>query len=405
MNQWGYVILKLSPEKNVALLSVGQCLYMTSSMVMFTFAGLVGQLLSADQSLATLPISLVMAGTAAMTVPASLFMRRYGRRTGFIAGATAGVLSGIMGAVAIYYQDFRIFCLTGLLQGIYQAFAQYYRFAAIEVSAPALQPRAISFVLAGGIGAALIAPTLAHWSNDYFAPVTFIGAYILVAILGVIALIPLSFLHVPKPQEMITDDSAARPLSVIMRQPVFICAVVNGAAGYALMSLVMTAAPLAVVACGFAPGDAAHVIQWHVLAMFVPALFSGRIIQHFGPLPVLFAGVFLYACSAIVALSGQTMPYFTISMMLLGLAWNFMFTAATTLLAKAYLPSERAKVQGVNEFLLFLTTALASLAAGAIQYKFGWMTLNTAVFAIMAIALTTSGWFALSQRKTAQAVL
>lgn len=394
--------MNLSPKKNVALLSVGQCLYMTASMTMFTFAGLVGQLLSTDKSFATLPVSLVMAGTATMTVPASLFMRRYGRRAGFILGAGAGALSGVIGAIAIYHQDFRLFCLTGLFQGMYQAFAQYYRFAAVEVSAPAFQPRAISFVLAGGIGAALIAPTLAHWSNDYFEPITFIGAYVLLSILGVSAMLPLSFLHIPAPVEMI-DHGPARPMGIIMRQPVFICAVVNGAAGYALMSLVMTAAPLAVVACGFAPGDAAHVIQWHVLAMFVPALFSGRIIQHFGALPILFAGVFLYACSAFIALSGQSMPHFTAALVFLGLAWNFMFTAATTLLTKAYLPSERAKVQGVNELLLFLTTALASLAAGAIQYKFGWMTLNVAVFVIMAVALATSSWFAISQRRVTQA--
>jgi MFS family permease len=390
--------LSLSGKVNVALLSLNQCLYMTSAVTMLSFAGLVGHMLAANKNLSTLPVSLVMVGAASMTIPASFLMRRFGRRAGFMVGICCSILSGALGASAIWHHDFQLFCFAALFQGVYQAFAQYYRFAAIDVSNIDFRARAVSYVLGGGIGAALIAPTLARWSNLYFEPATFMGAYILISVLGVIGLIPISFLKVP-PLEESHLAGPQRPISVIIRQPIFICAAVNAAAGYALMSFMMTAAPLAIVACGLLPTDASHVIQWHVLGMFLPSLFAGRLLQLFGTIRLLFAGALLFFLSAVAGFSGQSIVHFGVALVFLGIAWNFLFLGATTLLAEAYEPAEKAKIQGINEFLVFSTTATASLSAGVILNLYGWQTLNVLLLAILSFAVATTIWYALSCRK------
>ncbi len=387
-----------SARINVGLLSLAQCLYMTATISVFTFSGLVGQILAPGPGLATLPISLVMVGTALSTFPASFLMRRFGRKTGFITGATSGALSGLLSAVAIYFRSFELLCFAGFLQGLYQASALYYRFAAMEVTAPHQHGRAVAYVLAGGVGAALIAPTLARFANGLFEPVTFMGVYVMLGLLAILVMIPISQITIP-PVVKTDFTGPVRPTLEIIRQPVFICAVVAAACGYALMTFVMTAAPLAIVACGFQPGDAANVVQWHVLAMFLPSFFVGHLMARIGIIPLLLLGILFYVISASVALDGLTIPHFGVTMVCLGIAWNFMYTGGTTLLAKSYTLAEKAKIQGLNELLIFAATASASLAAGAILNGLGWMFVNMMMFVILTLVAVVVLWYAAGERR------
>lgn len=385
---------------NIFMLATAQGFYLVSGVTYIMFAGLVGQMLADNKLLATLPVAIMTIGTATSTIPMSMLMRRVGRRFGFLIGATAGVISGALGAYAIWIGDFELFCFATLIMGIYQACTQYYRFAAIESAPMDYVSRAASFVLLGGVLSALVGPSLAVFSRDLLDPVPFAGGFAMAAVVSILAMIPLSLVRIPRPMEDVSHEGA-RPLRVIMRQPAFIAAVLNAATSYGLMVLVMTATPLAMTACGFEMHETGSVIQWHVLAMFVPSFFTGTLIHRFGLLTILFTGMALFILSALFAVSGITFLNFSGALILLGVAWNFLFVGGTTLLTEAYQPSEKAKTQGVNEFIVFASAATGSFSSGGLFNFSGWDAVNYGMAPFLLLTFSATLWYAHTKRKMA----
>lgn len=384
---------------NIALLALAQAMYFTASIGMISFGGLVGQMLSNDPMYATLPVALMVVGTTITTFPASYLMKRVGRKAGFILGASMGALSGALAAYAIFEANFVLFAAAAMMLGSYQAFAQYYRFAAVETAPSDYTSRAVSFVLVGGVIAAVSGPYMARISKDWFEPVTFAGSFIAISIVSVMALVPLLALKMPAKVSDEESHGAERPLREIVRQPVFIAASLNSCTSYGLMVLVMTATPLAMVACSFTPEIASQVIQWHVLGMFVPSFFTGILIKRFGLLPILFLGMALFAASAIAAVSGVELDNFTIALILLGVAWNFLYVGGSSLLTQAYTPAEKAKTQALNEFLINIVAATASFSSGGLLAFSGWEAVNLGAFPLLALTFLATVWHALSRKR------
>jgi MFS family permease len=387
---------------NIFLLSLCQGFYLVSAVTSITFAGLVGQMLADNKLFATLPVAIMTVGTALCTIPMSILMKRIGRRAGFLIGASSGGIAGAFATYAITQADFVLFCIAMLFMGIYQATTQYYRFAAVESAPVNYVSRAVSFVLLGGVISALIGPSLAVASQDLLAPVQFAGAFAVAAGVSFLAMAPIALLKIPRPPEDISA-AGARPLSEIMRQPAFIAAVLNAATSYGLMVLVMTATPLAMSACAFPINDTGSVIQWHVLAMFIPSFFTGTLIHRFGVLTILYSGMALFVISAAFALSGIELLNFTGALILLGVAWNFLFVGGTTLLTEAYRPNEKAKTQGVNEFIVFTAAATGSFASGGLFHVSGWDAVNYGMVPFLGATLAATLWYQ-KFRKTALAV-
>jgi len=383
-------------RRAVLLLVIAQAFSVTTNTIIITTTALTGHMLASDKSLATVPLSLQFITTMLTTLPASFLMRRYGRQTGFMIGAILGLIGGLLGAYAVYERDFVLLCISGGLQGMFQAFALQYRFAAAEVAGPAFRARAVSLVIGGGIVAAIFGPELAIWAKSWFDPVVFAGNYIALAILCGVSVVVLVFVREPRSERVDAPVAASlksgRPLSVIVRQPVFIVAVLGGMIGYGVMSLVMTATPLAMLACDFNFDETAFVIQWHALAMFAPSLFTGRLIDRFGEVRVMATGAVLYIICVGVNLSGITIFQFWTALVLLGLGWNFLFVGGTTLLTRVHNPEEKAKVQGLNDFLVFGVVSVSSLSAGAIQHALGWDTVNLVVLPLVGIVLAALAW-------------
>jgi MFS family permease len=391
-------------RRTAFLLAICQACYLSASSIGVASSGLVGTELAPSLLLATLPYSLIATTNACVTVPASFLMARLGRRAGFVLGALIGGLGGVVSAWAIFERDFLLFCLGNALWGAFQATAQYYRFAAADAAAPAFRSRAVSYVLAGGVAAALIGPEIATRSKDLFAPVLFAGSFLAISVLAVCTILTLAFLDIPVPSRAERAQAGGRPFGEIARQPIFIAAVANGVIGYAIMSFVMTASPIAAVGCGLTPGDAAGIIRFHLIGMYVPAFFTGALIARYGTTRIALTGTVLLLLCGIVALSGTSKPHFWVALALLGFGWNFMFVAGTTMLTQAYRPEERAKVQGLNEFLIAGSSALGSLASAGVYAGFGWDGLNLAVMPFLLLCAGITVWYALTQRSGARAV-
>ncbi|MBL6946666.1 MAG: MFS transporter [Rhodospirillales bacterium] len=374
----------------------------TAQTILIILSGLVGHMLADDKALATLPISSVVVGTLMATVPASFLMKRKGRRVGFIAGSAFGLLGALIAASAIYSQSFWLFVFGTLVFGFNTGFAQYYRFAAADAVAANFRPRAISLVLTGGVIAAIVGPELAKATTDLMAPIPFLGAYVTIAAIPLIAAAILSFLDIPRLSAQEIADPG-RPIREIARQPTFLVAVLCGMVGYAVMSLVMTATPLAMIGCGFQVADAAMVIQWHVLAMFAPSFVTGNIIQRFGVLQVILVGMVLLGICVIAALAGLDIENFWLAMVTLGLGWNFAFVGASTLLTETYQPSERAKVQATNDFFVFGSVALASLTSGVLLHFFGWDAVQYVAVPFLVTAAGSVVWLIAHRRRLAGA--
>lgn len=363
----------------VLRLTAAQALAVLTNLGHAAFTGLAGAMLAPKPGLATVPISFIVVGTLVAALPMSFFMRRHGRRAGFLLAAGAGMASGLMGALALFWQSFWLLSAAAFCQGIYQAGIQYYRFAAMEATAPADHGRAVATVLGGGLVGALGGPWLYARVEVLFAPFTFVGVYLAMAGLAALAALILTGTASSRQEEPGPGEGKGRPLSVIMRQPVFICALASATGAYALMVLAMTAAPLHMVACGFGTGDAATAIQWHILAMFLPSFFVGRLIAAWGVNPVLATGAVLFMAGGYAALAGLALANFQFALALVGVGWNFLFTGGTTMLAQSYEPAERAKVQGVNELMVFGGSAISSFLAGTMLVTVGWNAINLAV--------------------------
>jgi MFS family permease len=388
-------------KRNVGLLAGCQALLLCNGVTLIAVNGLAGAKLAPTPTLATLTVTGYVIGTALMTLPASWFMKHYGRRAGFIVGALLGILGGLTCALAVSIGSFWLLCLGTLCAGTYNAFGLQYRFAAADMAPADWKPKAISWTLAGGILGGFIGPWAGKITRDIWA-VEFAATYASLSVFAVVALLIASRLRVPEMADA-GQQGSGRPLAEIARQPAFVVAVLAAALGYGTMNLLMAATPLAMDICGLPFGDAAFVLQWHVLGMYGPSFFTGSLIKRFGVLSILMAGVVLmFACIAL-ALSGVTLMHFWWALFLLGVGWNFLYIGGTTLLTETYKPAERAKVQGGNDFLVFGVQAVSSLSAGALVLGGGWYTLNLyAIPAVIVIALGV-GALMLHRRRLAAA--
>ena len=364
---------------SILFMAGAQAMLNSTTSILISSASLVALLLlGEDKTLATLPVTAVVTGTALATLPASFFMKKVGRKPGFIFGIMLGMIGATIAGYSIYMGNFIGFTLGAMMIGTCSAFGNYYRFAAVDVAGPENRSKAISYVMAGGLVAGFIGPQIASHTKDAFLPYTFLGPYVAIVGLGVLALIFISFVKIPKMEESHFEEKA-RPLKEIAKQPTFILAILSAMVGYAGMSYVMTATPLAIIGCGLTYEDSFNVISWHVVAMFGPSFFTGSLISRYGDFKIIMVGALLGVACVFVALSGLALSQFWLALVLLGVSWNFMFIGGTTLLTTTYRPSETAKVQGFNDFLVFGTVAVASLSAGILQQKFGWDVVNLSI--------------------------
>lgn len=384
-------------RRNARILAICQGLFVAAISIDLTLTALTGHMLAPNKALSTLPFALITVAGALVTWFSSLLMQRIGRRRGFTFGALAGAAGGGLSVWAVFHADFWVFCAGTALVGVFQAFAQYYRLAAADAVEPAAKSRAISVVMAGGVIAAIAGPALATWSRDLFAPVTFAGAYLVVALLALLSAALLwggyrdSDASVAPGETPV--DLPARPLREIARQPVFVAALANNVVGSVSMMFIMTATPLAAVACSHSIGDGANIMQWHLVGMYAPAFFAGTLIQRIGLPRVLGAGMLLNVACSLIAMMSPSLFAFYAALFCLGVGWNFMFVGGTTLLAQSYRPSERARAQGAAEVLRYAATALATLAAGPALDAFGWKVLNAAMLpVVLAAGLMTWLW-------------
>jgi MFS family permease len=361
--------------KNVVVLASCQALFQTGTVVIITAGGLAGHLLAADKSLATLPISFMMIGTMLTTIPASLFMGRFGRRAGFWLGTSSGAISATLAVASLINGWFWLFCFAHVFYGGYQGFAQFYRFAAAEGVSPPFRSRAISYVLTGPIVAAVAGPYLVAYTKDYAESGAFVATYAILILLSMAATVLVTLIRVPAPSKD-SADMPARPLSTVARQPIFAVAIAGAATAYGVMNLAMTATPLAMAEHHHGIHETAFVIQWHVLGMFVPSFFTGTLIARYGAPQIMLIGVGLLLGHVAVALSGVEFLYFLSALVLLGVGWNFSYVGGTTLLTEAYRPSEKAIVQGVNDFTVFFMVMVSSFASGALLHWMGWTGVN-----------------------------
>jgi len=382
--------------RDIFLLACCQALLLTNGSGLITMNGLVGYALTDTKQLATLGVTLYVLGSAVTTMPASLLMARIGRRKGFMIGALVNVAGCALAALAISRGSFVLYCLATAVIGVYNAIGLQYRFAAAEVAAPADKAKASSLVLAGGVVGGFLGPESARRAVDLFAT-PFLGGFVVLAGYALLALVVQSLVHVPPPT-LEERSGKGRPLSVIVRQPVFIVAVLAGAVGYGLMNLLMTATPIAMDFCKHPFGAVAIVIEWHVVGMFAPGFFTGSLIRRFGVLNVILAGIVLVALCVAVALNGVTVAHFLLALGLLGVGWNFMYTGGTTLLTEAHAPGEKARVQGANDFIVFATMGVSSLASGAMVSTAGWEAMNRAVLPVLGTIAAAVIWYAWRRR-------
>ncbi len=388
-------------RRNVALLSVAQALFMTTQSMGIATTPLAGYaLLGADKSLATLPIFLTHGGIMVSTIPASLLMNRIGRRDGFSLGIALTILFGLLAVYAIWTQSFPLLCASAFLQGMGASFAWYYRFAAADASPVAFKPKAISYVMAGGIAAGIVGPELAKQTVNWFSPITFLGVYLAIALVASVNLVMMQALRIPK-LTAAEQGSGGRPLTEIARQPAFVGALISSMLGYGVMTLVMSATPLAMLACGFNFGHSATVIQIHIIAMFLPSFFTGHLIQRFGVLTIIAAGALIQVGCALVNLAGIDLWNFALANAFVGVGWNFTFVGGTTLLTTTYQPAERGKVQGLHDFLVYATTATAAALSGFLQAQAGWKLINLATLPLMATVVMMTVWLRAKQRQGA----
>lgn len=385
-------MLQNTMHRQVFILASSQSLFQTISVMVMTIGGLAGANIANTPTLATLPIASMFLGTAMMMFPASMWMAKVGRRNGFLCGAFLGISGGIIAAVGIIYSSLYLLALGTFCVGAYQSFAQFYRFAASEVADDTFRSRAISFVMAGGVVAALIGPVLARFGGPLFNHLEYVGSFLIITIVSLIAMGILSRLHIPDQVEIKTSFSAGRPWLKIVFQPMYLVALLGAITGYGIMILGMTATPIAMHHAHHELGTITTVIQLHVLGMFLPSFFTGNLIVRFGVLKVMFAGLLLFACYIAFALSGLQFYSFAISLVLLGVGWNFLFIGSTSLLTRTYTHEEKAKAQAINDMTVFVVGLICSFSAGALLDIIGWKVMNMALIPWLVITALSLVW-------------
>lgn len=364
---------------------------MTAMSLMITTSALVGYALAVDKKLATLPLAFQFFGMMCSTFPASMLMRKIGRRGGFYVGLSVGIIGAAIATFGITRESFWLFTVGLFLIGIFSAFGQYYRFAAADVADASFKSRAISLVMAGGVVAAFSGPNLARFSKDLLVGVEFAGAYLTVIVIFTVSMFVLSFVRVPKPSVEETSGKG-RALAVIARQPRFLVAVLGATVGYGAMNILMTSTPLAMQGFGHAFADTAFVIQWHVFGMFAPAFVTGSLIKRFGVLNIMATGAVLLLICIAIGIPSTSVFGLWASLVLLGVGWNFLFVGGTTLLTDCYFPNEKARTQGLNELIVFGTVSITALLSGVLYNLFGWKTTNLLVIPFVVLVLLAIFW-------------
>jgi MFS family permease len=379
---------------------------MSSTSLIVTTAALVGFALATDKSLSTLPLAAQFIGTMLASIPAAMLMQWLGRKTTFMLSTLFGITGGILGYLAIINHQFWLFVIATLLVGIFQGFGNYMRYAAAESVIISVKSKAISFVMLGGILAAVIGPNLAKYSREWVQGAEFAGSYASVIGLYILMLFVLSFLRFDEENNSSQDDKknkqkrdTGRPLLQIIKQPKYIVAVLSGMFGYGVMSFVMTATPLAMNQSAFLFNDTALVIQWHVLAMFAPSFISGNLITRFGLIKVMVTGVIFGLICIGINLLGTSLWHFLTALICLGISWNFLFVGATTMVTDTYRPNEKNKAQAFNDFAVFSTVTVASLSAGALQNTFGWQMVNIGALPLLFIILFALIWLSYNSQQ------
>lgn len=388
-------------KKNLALLATCQGLYLTNNVTFIAINGLVGLALAPLGWMATLPVMAYVVGGALSTNLVARTQQRFGRKASFQAGLLVALGSALLCAYAAATRNFWLLCFATLVAGYYNANASLYRFAAAELAPPASREKAVSLVMAGGLLGAVAGPNLAARTRD-LSNVPFAGAYIALAGVALLAMALMALIDFP-PTPARTASHDGRSLLEIMRQPVFIVAAVAGALGYGVMNLLMAATPIAMQQCNLPFSDAALVLQWHVIGMFAPGFFTGNLIKRFGPLPIMGVGLALNLGCVLVALSGVELHQFVVSLLLLGVGWNFLFTGATTLSLAAYAPVEKDRAQGALNFFMFATLAVSSLASGVLVTTQGWRLLNYGSLIPLGLTAAALLWLALKNARPATA--
>ncbi|TWI38050.1 MFS transporter [Paracoccus sulfuroxidans] len=390
-------------RRNVIVLLLAQALLGAQMSMIFIVGGLAGQMLSPNPCIATLPLSMVVLGTALSARPLASFMRQHGRKTGFFLACGAGAIGAGLAAIGIYVGNFWLFMLGGLFTGIYQAAQGFYRFAATDCAPPEFQAKAISWVLAGGLAAAFTGPFLVRATAEATA-IPFLATYAAIIVLNLLGPVLFAFLDIPKPAATSHEAARGRSLAELIRVPQIAVAMICGMVSYALMNLVMTSTPLAVVGCGFHTADAANIVSFHVLAMFAPSFFTGHLIARFGAQRIVMLGLVILAGAGAVALSGVELGHFYVALVLLGLGWNFGFIGATSMLTRAYRPEERERVQGLNDAIVFGGVFVASLSSGGLMNclssstQTGWNAVNVAMLPFLLLAGCSLIWLMLKPK-------
>jgi len=390
-------------KRNVAVLAACQALANTSTTILIALGALVGYSLADDKLLATLPVATVMIGTMISTLPASFWMRKIGRKYGFMTGLVIGMAGAATCSLAIYQRDFWLFCFGTGMMGINNAFVQQYRFAAADVASVEFRSRAISLVMFGGVAAAFLGPQSVKLTQDLFSPITYLGSYLSIIGIAFVAILLLFLVRIPNLTAE-QKSSSGRPLREIASQPTFIVAVIGAMVGYGVMSLIMTSTPLSMVAHNHGTDNAFNVITAHVVGMFGPSFFTGTVIKRFGVLNVMMAGAVLLAACVGISLAGHDLHHYYSGLIALGIGWNFLFIGGTALLTETYTESEKAKVQGFNDFLVFGTVALASLTSGSVFHFMGWESLNVVSVPFLIVSFFATMWLAIRRRREARVV-
>jgi MFS family permease len=390
-------------RSNVVRLAAAQALTGANSAVIFATGSIVGATLAPDVSFATVPISMYVLGLAAGTLPTGAISRAHGRKAAFIIGTGCGVLTGLIGSLAILHGLFWLFCCATFLGGLYGAVAQSYRFAAADGASAAYRPKAVSWVMAGGVFAGVFGPQLVQWTMDVWPPYLFAFSFVVQAAVALVAMAIVAGVDAPRPAP--ADLHGGRPLAEIARQPRFIAAALCGVIAYPMMNLVMTSAPLAMKMCGLTVSDSNFGIQWHIVAMYGPSFFTGALIARFGAPRIVALGLALEATAATIGLSGITVMHFWATLVVLGLGWNFAFIGASALVLETHLPQEKNKVQAFNDFLVFGMMAIGSFSSGQLLANYGWSAVNLVVYPPVLLGLAVLAFTSFSKRRARLAAI
>lgn len=386
--------------RQIGVLAGSQAIFQTASVLVATIGGLAGGQLAPSADYATLPVATMFLGTAVMTFPASLWMSKVGRKRGFCAGTVAGIVGGISGAMGLITSSFFLLCFGTFLVGVYQAFAQFYRFAASEVATPAFRPKAISLVMAGGIVAALAGPLLAQLGSNLSA-VPYAGSFALLIVISLVGLLTLTRLKTDEPVSTQMNAISGRPWHTVISQPAYLIALFGAATGYGIMILAMTATPLAMMHHDHPLAETSIVIQLHVLGMFLPSFFTGRLIERFGVISIMLTGILFFIVHILLTLTGTGFASFAGALIFVGLGWNFLYIGGTTLVTTTFSSAEKGVAQAVNDMTIFVVGLACSLCAAALLSSIGWEKMNLMLLPWLAVTTLTLLWLAMRRRKLA----